>query len=160
MESLRDAPHVAVIGGNPAEPPQLEAAAEVGRLLAERGAVVVCGGTEGVMEAAARGAAEAGGVVLGILGTLERADANEWVTIAVATGMGELRNGLVARAADVLIAVGGGHGTLSEIGLGLKAGKRVVGLRTWGLEAPDGGDAGVERADDPAAAVELALGRA
>jgi uncharacterized protein (TIGR00725 family) len=90
-------------------------------------------------------------VTLGILPGDDRADANAWVGVAVATGLGELRNGLVVRCADAVIAIGGEYGTLSEIALALKAGMRVVGLRSWEIR-------GVVAADDPAAAVALALG--
>jgi len=102
------------------------------------------------MEAACRGARSLGGVTLGILPGSERAAANAWVSIAVATGLGELRNGLVVRCADAVIAIDGEYGTLSEIALALKAGTRVVGLRSWGIR-------GVLSAGDPAAAVALAL---
>jgi uncharacterized protein (TIGR00725 family) len=125
-------------------------AEEVGRLLARRGAVVVCGGLGGVMEAACRGARSEGGVAVGILPGLDRGAANPHVSVAVATGLGEARNALVVRAADALIAVGGAYGTLSEIALALKAGKPVIGLGTWEID-------GVERADEPEAAVDLAL---
>ena len=123
---------------------------EVGRLLGERGAVVVTGGLGGAMASASRGAASAGAVVVGLLPGLDRAAANEWVTVAIPTGLGELRNGLVVRAADALIAVGGGYGTLSEIALALKAGKRVVGIGSWEIE-------GVVSALDAASAVEAVL---
>src|SRR3954463_8597643 len=113
-----------------ARPADLHAAEEVGRRVAEAGGIVVCGGLGGVMEAACRGARSADGVTLGILPGTSRDDANEWVSLAVATGLGELRNGLIVRSADAVVAVGGGHGTLSEIALALKAGKRVVGLRS------------------------------
>jgi uncharacterized protein (TIGR00725 family) len=112
--------------------------------------VVVTGGLGGVMAAACRGAHDAGGTTLGILPGSDRAAANQWVTVAVATGLGELRNGLVVRAADAVIAVAGEYGTLSEIALALKAGKRVVGLGTWQIR-------GVLVAPDPVAAVALAL---
>jgi uncharacterized protein (TIGR00725 family) len=125
-------------------------AEEVGRLLARRGAVVVCGGLGGVMEAACRGARSEGGVAVGILPGLDRGAANPHVSVAVATGLGEARNALVVRAADALIAVGGAYGTLSEIALALKAGKPVIGLGTWEID-------GVERAAEPEAAVDLAL---
>jgi uncharacterized protein (TIGR00725 family) len=123
----------------------------VGAELARRGAVVVCGGLGGVLAAACRGARAEGGVTLGILPGVDRADANEWVSVAVATGLGELRNGLVVRSADAVVAIAGEYGTLSEIALALKAGRRVVGLRSW--EIP-----GVLPAGDAAAAVALALG--
>jgi uncharacterized protein (TIGR00725 family) len=122
----------------------------VGRLLAERGAVLVCGGLGGTMEAACRGAREGGGTTIGILPGLDRPDANPYVEVALPTGLGEARNALVVRAADVVIAVGGGYGTLSEIALALKAGKRVIGLGTWEIE-------GVAPADGPDAAVAAAL---
>jgi uncharacterized protein (TIGR00725 family) len=125
-------------------------AEEVGRLLARRGAVVVCGGLGGVMEAACRGASGVGGLAVGILPGLDRGAANPHVSVAVATGLGEARNALVVRAADALIAVGGAYGTLSEIALALKAGKPVIGLGTWEID-------GVERAGEPEAAVDLAL---
>jgi uncharacterized protein (TIGR00725 family) len=122
----------------------------VGRELGGRGAVLVCGGLGGVMEAACRGAKEAGGTTVGILPGMDRAAANPYVDVAVPTGLGEARNALVVRAADALVAVGGGYGTLSEIALALKAGKRVVGLGTWDVE-------GVEAAGSPAEAVETVL---
>ena len=146
------APYVAVVGAGAGVAPALLAAAEaVGGELARRGAVVVCGGLGGVMEAACRGARSAGGTTLGILPGHDRGAANAFVDVAVATGMGELRNGLVVRSADALVAIGGGHGTLSEIALALKAGRRVVGLGSWEIE-------GVHQAADGAEAVELALG--
>ena len=125
-------------------------AEEVGRLLARRGAVVVCGGLGGVMEAACRGASRAGGTTVGVLPGLDRGAANPFVSVAVATGLGEVRNALVVRAADALIAVGGVYGTLSEIALALKAGKPVIGLGTWEID-------GVERVEGPEAAVNMAL---
>jgi uncharacterized protein (TIGR00725 family) len=102
------------------------------------------------MEAACRGAKEAGATTVGLLPGHDRSAANEFVDVAIATGLGEARNALVVRAADAVIAIDGGHGTLSEIALALKAGKRVVGLRTWDVE-------GVEAVDSPEAAVETVL---
>ncbi|MEA2376438.1 MAG: hypothetical protein QOD13_345 [Thermoleophilaceae bacterium] len=138
---------MAVVG--PGDAPAA-AAAGVGRLVAERGAVLVCGGLGGAMEAACRGAKQAEGVTVGILPGSDRSDANPYVDVALPTGLGEARNALVVRAADVVIAIGGGYGTLSEIALALKAGKRVIGLDTWDIE-------GVERASDAEAAVAAAL---
>jgi uncharacterized protein (TIGR00725 family) len=153
-----DRAHVGVVGPGQADP-RLEAAAEeVGRLIAEAGAVVVCGGLGGVMAAACRGAAKAGGTSVGILPGSDRHEANRWVTVALPTGLGELRNGLVVRASDVLVAVGGGYGTLSEVALALKAGIPVVGLGTWSLIRPGGeADPGVAVALDPATAVSEAM---
>jgi uncharacterized protein (TIGR00725 family) len=103
------------------------------------------------MEAASLGASEAGGVVVGLLPGLDRLDANAYVGVAIPTGLGELRNGLVVRAADAVIAIGGEYGTLSEVALALKGGKRVVGLG-FTYDVP-----GVEQADGPLGAVERAL---
>ncbi|MFL5869245.1 MAG: TIGR00725 family protein [Thermoleophilaceae bacterium] len=142
--------YVAVVGPGEAEPDEIAAAERVGAELARRGAVVVCGGLGGVMEAACRGAKEAGGTTLGILPGTDRGAANPFVDLAVPTGLGEARNALVVRAADVLIAVGGAYGTLSEIALALKGGKRVVGLRSWDID-------GVEPAETAEDAVAGAL---
>jgi uncharacterized protein (TIGR00725 family) len=124
---------VAVIGSGEPDSERDRQAEEVGRALAEQGAVLVCGGLGGVMEAACRGAATAGGTTVGVLPGPDRRAANPHLTIALPTGMGELRNGLIVRAADAVIAVGGEYGTLSEIGFALKLGRPVVGLRTWEL---------------------------
>ena len=147
-------PYVAVVGAGGDAAAELLALAEaVGTELARHGAVVVTGGLGGVMEAACRGARAAGGTTLGILPGSDRAAANSFVDIAVASGMGELRNGLVVRCADAVVAVGGEYGTLSEIALALKAGKVVVGVRSWEIE-------GVRAAADAREAVALALGGA
>jgi len=149
---------VAVVGSSASDPTTDAAAEEVGRLLALAGAVLVCGGLGGVMEAACRGAAGAGGLTVGILPGDDRAPANRWARVVIPTGLGELRNGLVVRAADSLIAIGGEYGTLSEVALALKIGRPVVGLGTWGLRRPDGReDDGIERAADPRDAVRRAL---
>jgi uncharacterized protein (TIGR00725 family) len=136
-------PYVAVVGPGQASSQELAAAEDVGAGLAAVGAVVVTGGLGGVMEAACRGARSRRGRTVGILPGEDRDAANGWVEIAVATGMGELRNGLVVRASDGLVAVGGGHGTLSEIALALKLGRPVVGLGTWEVH-------GVEHVSTPA----------
>ena len=116
--------------------------------------MVVCGGLSGVMEAACRGAHEAGGTTVGILPGADRSAANPWVDVAVPTGLGEARNALVVRAADAVLAVGGEYGTLSEIAFALKAGKPVVGVGTWELgREPDP----ITRARDGAEAATLAL---
>jgi uncharacterized protein (TIGR00725 family) len=148
---------VAVVGSGRADAETAGRAEAVGRALAERGAVVVCGGLGGVMEAACRGAREAGGLTVGILPGLRRADANPWVEVAIPTGMGELRNGLVVRAADAVIAVGGEFGTLAEIALALKAGLPVVGLGTWELVRAGETVSGIEVEHDPVVAVERVL---
>jgi uncharacterized protein (TIGR00725 family) len=113
-------------------------AAEVGAAVARAGATLLCGGLRGVMEAASRGAAEAGGIVVGLLPGFRRRDANRWVTIPIVTGMDQARNVVLVRSCDALVAVGGMYGTLSEIALALKLGVPVVGLHTWRLQQPEG----------------------
>jgi uncharacterized protein (TIGR00725 family) len=145
-------PYVAVVGSGTAAGEVYERAREVGRLVAERGGIVVCGGLSGVMEAAARGAAEAGGTSLGILPDGDRGRANGYLSLSVVTGMGQARNLAVVCSGDVVIAVGGEYGTLSEMGLALKAGRPVVALGSWDL-----GDH-VTLAATPEEAVEAAFG--
>lgn len=148
---------MAVVGAGD-EGPECEAAEEVGRRLAEGGAVLVCGGLGGVMAAACRGAKAGGGLTVGILPGEDRRAANRWVDVAVATGLGEARNALVVRAADALVAVGGGYGALSEIALALKIGRPVVGLLTWRLTRGGGErDTGIIAVDTPAEAAATAL---
>jgi len=142
---------IGVIGAGDAAADLLADAEEVGALLARAGAVVVCGGLGGVMEAAARGAKREGGTTLGILPGPSGAEANRYIDLAVATNMGHARNVVIAHTCDSLIAVGGQYGTLSEIAIGLALGKRVVGLRTWQI------DPAIVRADGPESAVKLAL---
>ncbi len=149
--------YVAVVGGSRASEEECALAEAVGRGLAEAGAVVVCGGLTGVMEAACKGARAGGGLTVGILPGSDRADANPFVEVALPTGLGEARNALVVRAADALLAVAGEFGTLSEIALALSTGVPVVGLRTWELAKAGQPDDSIVRADDPEAAVSLAL---
>jgi uncharacterized protein (TIGR00725 family) len=126
--------YVGVVGPGEASASEAAVAEEVGGLLAEGGAVVVCGGLGGVMEAACRGAKSKLGLTVGLLPGLDRSAANGWVDVAVATGLGELRNGLIVRASDALVAVGGGAGTLSEIAFALKVGRPVIGIGTYELD--------------------------
>lgn len=149
--------HVAVVGGAACDAETAALAEEVGRELARHGAVVVTGGGPGVMEAACRGAREAGGTTVGLLPGTDRAGANPHVELAIPTGMGEARNVLVVRAADVVIAVGGEFGTLSEIAFALRTGKRVVGIGTWELHRGGEPVEAIERAAGAVEAVELAL---
>lgn len=131
------APVVGVIGESQFSDPMYEVLAEqTGRLIAEAGWVLVCGGLTGVMEAACRGARSAGGLTVGILPGGDREEANPHVAIVVPTGLGQARNVIIVLMADALIAVGGGFGTLSEIGHALRAGKPVVGLQTWEATRP------------------------
>lgn len=146
---MSDRKYVGVIGAGECDAELGRLAEAVGRGIAERGAVLVCGGMGGVMEAACRGAKAAGGTTIGILPGPDRSGANEYVDIAIATGMAEARNLAIIRTADALVAVGGSYGTLSEIGFALTAGKKVVGLRTWDIE-------GIVRAATPEEAVRLA----
>lgn len=125
---------VAVIGAGSADKELLIIAEEVGRLIALNGAVLVCGGLGGVMEAAARGANTERGVTVGILPGFEKSAANSFINVPIATGLGEIRNAIIVRSADVLIAIGGEYGTLSEIAFGLKTGKTVIGIRTWDIK--------------------------
>jgi uncharacterized protein (TIGR00725 family) len=125
--------YVAVVGSGNATAKPYEQAREVGRLIAERDGIVVCGGLSGVMEAAARGATEVGGTAIGILPDEDRERQNEYLTYSVATGVGQARNLAVVCSGDVVIAVGGEYGTLSEIGLARKAGRPVVVLDGWDL---------------------------
>ena len=154
--------YIAVIGPSRASPEIAEAAFQVGELIAGGGAILVCGGGAGAMEAACRGARSAGGTTVGILPGPTREDANPFVDIAIPTGMGEARNALVVRAADAVIAVGGGVGTLSEIGLALKMGRPVIGLRTWEVAptAEDAVEMAIERVESPEAAARAALAAA
>jgi uncharacterized protein (TIGR00725 family) len=141
---------IAVIGSGAERAGQAE---EVGRLLAEAGCVVVCGGLGEVMAAAARGAQSAGGTTVGVLPGESPRDANEWIDYAVATGTGHARNLAVVASCDAAVAVGGRWGTLAEIAYARLLGRPVVVLEPgWTLEAD-----GVERADTPAAAVEIVL---
>jgi hypothetical protein len=138
-------PIIAVIGGRRTEKSLLKEAEDVGGFLAQSGAILVCGGLGGVMEAASRGAKSRGGLTVGILPQNDTKEVNQFVDIPIATGLGVGRNVIIARSADALIAVGGEYGTLSEIAYALQMGKPVVGIRTWDIkgitEAKDAADA-------------------
>ena len=148
--------YVSVCGASNATPEEATWAEEIGRGLAEAGAVVVTGGLGGVMEAAAKGAAQAGGTAIGILPSDRHDDGNAYNTVVVPTGLGEARNALVVRAADVLIAIGGEFGTLSEIALAMRLGKPVVALSSWEL-ARSGVTVPIQVVQTPVEAVEAAL---
>ncbi|HTP64977.1 MAG TPA: TIGR00725 family protein [Geobacteraceae bacterium] len=141
---------IGVIGGSEAGPEVLQQAEETGRLIAGHGFLLICGGMGGVMEAAARGAKAAGGTTIGILPHGDRHEANPFIDIPVATGLGEGRNLVIVRAADLLIAVDGEYGTLSEIAFALKLDKTVIGLNTWDIT-------GIVRAATPEEALNLAM---
>ena len=155
-------PYVAVIGDSDPRGPDahriLEWAEEVGQQLARGGATVITGGLGGVMRTASRGAAGAGGETIGILPTANPGDANEYVRTPIATGLGVGRNLVVVTSADAVIAIGGRHGTLSEIGLALRMGRHVVALSSWRVESEHRlGGPRVHRVRTPREAVELAL---
>ena len=128
---MDSAKYVGVIGGGECTDSTYKTAQSLGFEIGKKGWILVCGGLGGVMEAAAKGCAEAGGMTLGILPGSQRDSANPYIRIALPTGLGEGRNLLVVRTSDVLVSIGGGYGTLSEIALALKAGKPVIGLETW-----------------------------
>jgi uncharacterized protein (TIGR00725 family) len=150
-------PYVAVVGAGDFDEDICALAEEVGRELGRRGCVLVCGGLGGVMEAACRGAKNAGGTTVGILPGTSRSEANDFVDISIPTGLGEMRNALIVRATDVVIAVGGEFGTLSEIAFALKTGKPVVGLAAWQLSKEGKEVHAFERATSGVEAVERAL---
>ncbi|MFO7951898.1 MAG: TIGR00725 family protein [Bacillota bacterium] len=128
--------YLAVVGGSSCTDKERELARKTGKEIAIRGAVLLCGGGSGVMEAVSAGASEEGGLVIGILPGGNRYEGNNYLTAAVATGMGEARNAIITRTADAVIAIGGEYGTLSEIALALKMGKPVIGLKSWSLSPP------------------------
>lgn len=149
MENLNRL-RVGLIGAGTCPEEIYKTAYAVGKAIAEKKAVLICGGLGGVMEAAAKGAVEAGGFTVGILPGESKSDSNPYISLPIATGLGHARNVLIIRAADVVIAVSGGYGTLSEIALALKMGKGVVGLHTWrhipGIEHAMSVDEAVEKA--------------
>ena len=130
--------HIGVVGEGVCSARVAREAERVGAAVARASAILLCGGLGGVMEAASRGAAEAGGIVVGLLPGFRRRDANRWVTIPIVTGMDQARNVVLVRSCDAVVAIGGMYGTLSEIALALKLGIPVVGLRSWRLRQPEG----------------------
>ncbi len=148
---------IAVIGSGDCSPQEARLAEEVSKELARHGAVLVCGGLGGVMEAACRGATLAGGLTIGILPGDSRRSANPYVQIPIVTNLGEARNVIVVKTAQAVIAIGGGYGTLSEIGHALKNNIPVVGLNTWQLFRDGIPEAAIITAKDPADAVHKAI---
>jgi len=155
----RWATYVAVIGpGAGATDKETETARLVGSLLADRGVIVVCGGLDGVMAAACEGAIASGGLTVGLLPGQDRISGNNYLSVVLPTGLGELRNGLVVRACDAVIAVGGSWGTLSEVALAMHAGKPTIVIGGWTVDDPEYQRAeGLRTADSAAQAVEAAL---
>ena len=130
--------HIGIIGAGKCSQEIYDQASELGYLIGKNDWVLFCGGLGGVMEGAAKGCYQSGGITVGILPGKEKNSANPFITLPIATGLGEGRNLLVVRASDVVVAIGGGYGTLSEIGLALKIGKPVIGLKTWpGIDGID-----------------------
>lgn len=148
---------VAVIGGAQASQQEIRLAEEVGRKLAKKGVVLVCGGLGGVMEAACRGASSEGGLTIGILPGENRRAANSYVQIPIVTGIGYARNVAVVKSAQAVIAIGGSYGTLSEIGHALQSGIPVIGLGTWSLSKNGKANSSIALAQNPTEAVDMAL---
>jgi uncharacterized protein (TIGR00725 family) len=149
---------VTVIGASDCTAEETKLAEEVGRELAMRGATLICGGLEGVMEAACRGASSQDGITIGILPGNSRKDANRHVRIPIVTGMGYARNAIVAKSGQAVIAIGGSYGTLSEIAYALQSDIPVIGLGTWSLARGGAVDKSIIVAKNPVDAVEKALG--
>lgn len=147
---MRNKIRIGVIGGASPDPKYRQIANEVGQLIGKKGAILVCGGLGGIMEAASRGAKKSGGITVGILPGTSHEDANDYIDIPLATGMGYTRNSLVAMNADVLIAVDGQYGTLTEIAYGNIYGKKVIGIGTWDIK-------GVQNVETAEEAIDLAL---
>ena len=145
-------------GGRGATPEEMRAAEAVGRAIAAAGAVLICGGRGGVMEAACRGAKSAGGLTIGVLPGRDRREANRYVDIPIVTGLGEARNVIIIRTAQAVIAIGGSYGTLNEIGLALRLGVPLVGLGTWEVRRDGHPSPPILRARTPEEAVRMALG--
>ena len=142
---------IAVIGGSQADEQNLKIAEQVGSLIAEKGAILITGGMGGIMNAASRGAKKSNGLVIGILPTIDRENANHYVDIPIVTGMNEARNIIIARTCDCAIAINGKYGTLSEIAYCLMYNVPVIGINTWEISAP------INRAKDAEEAINIAF---
>jgi uncharacterized protein (TIGR00725 family) len=152
-----DKKYIAVIGSGKANPQEIELAETIGKEIAKRGAILICGGLGGVMEAACRGARLEKGITIGILPGDKREMANPYVQIPIVTGLGQARNVIVVKSAQAVIAVGGSYGTLSEIGHALQNGIPVIGLRTWAISKENNQISDILVVDSPVEAVEIAL---
>ena len=142
---------IAVVGAGKCSKKLRDMAAKVGNYIAEQGGVLVCGGMGGVMEGAAKGAKEAGGVTIGVLPTDNKEDANEYIDYVIPTGFGEARNIIVVRSADAVVALPGKYGTLSEMAFALKAKKPLVSVSAWKLGEE------IHQVEDPVEAAKLAM---
>ncbi len=155
---MRRRPRIGVMGPSACPGRALELARRIGTLIAEAGAILVCGGGAGVMEAAARGAREAGGMTVGILPGASAGEANPWIDLPIVTDLGNARNVINVLTSQAIIAIAGAAGTLSEIALALKCGTPVVALESWELRTPEGeAPAGIFPAASPEEAVREAL---
>ncbi len=148
---------IAVIGGGQCSKEEAKIAEEVGRQLARQGAILVCGGLSGVMEAACKGASSEGGLTIGILPGESRQAANPYVQIPIVTGLGYARNITVVKSAQAVIAIDGSYGTLSEISHALQSGIPVIGLNTWSLSINNKQDNSITPAQNATEAVDKAL---
>lgn len=148
---------IAVIGGGECSAEEAELAEEVGREIARRGAILICGGLSGVMEAACKGAYAEGGMTIGILPGDSRRQANRYVQIPIATGVGYARNVIVVKSAQAVIAIGGSYGTLSEISHARQSGIPVIGLNTWSFSKDGKTDKSIIRARNAVEAVKKAI---
>jgi len=148
---------IAVIGGSQCSPQEARLAEKVGRELARRGAILICGGMGGIMEAACRGAQAEGGTTIGILPGEIRQAANPYVGIPIVTGIGHARNLAVVKSAQAVIAIGGSYGTLSEIAFALLSNIPVIGLGTWSLARDGRQDNAIIIVKDAVEAVDKAL---
>jgi uncharacterized protein (TIGR00725 family) len=148
---------IAVIGGFPCSPEEAKMAEIVGRELARKGAILVCGGEGGVMEAVCKGAQSEGGTTVGVLPGDSRRTANPYVSIPIVTGIGAARNIIIIKSAKAVIAIGGGYGTLSEIGFALKLKVPVIAVNTWSFSRNNQRDNSLILTEDPVAAAELAF---
>jgi len=148
--------YISVIGASKCGKDLYKLAYDVGREIAKRKAILICGGLGGVMDASAKGAKEVGGMTVGILPGDTRIGASKYLNVSLPTGMGEARNVLVIKAADVVIAIGGEYGTLSEIAHALKMNIPVIGLKTWDIGKDEFGVSRIIKVDDPISAVEKA----
>lgn len=153
-----DSPMIAVIGGSSCSQEESDLAEEVGHLLAENGAIVVCGGRGGIMEAVCRGAFTAGGTTVGILPGYDVDGGNPYLTIAIPTGLGDARNMIIVLSSQAVIAISGSYGTLSEVGYALTFRKPIISLLSWSASKSDGTVADIIEVHSPAEAVERALG--
>ena len=149
--------HIGVLGPNTTNNEEYAMGVAVGKCIAESGAILFCGGLGGMMRAAAEGAKAAGGQTVGILPGDDKTVANAFIDVAIPTGLGAYRNAILVNSCDVVIAVHGAYGTLSEIAFALRLGIPVIGLNTWEVRRNGEIDAGIPAAQSPEDAVKMAL---